>query len=139
MPFLHGGFGHLISNTFPFLVLGWIVLKAEGKAFVTATIVIILLGGLGTWLIAGKDELHIGASGLVYGYFGYVMTRAVMERNFIWIVIGLVVGLFFGGMFFGVIPGFSGRDISWEGHLCGMLAGVWFGWQRVKEVKALRE
>jgi len=136
MPFLHGGFGHLISNTIPFLILGWIVMKAEKENFIVATTVIILLGGIGTWLI-GSPGLHIGASGLIYGYFGYVMTRAIMERKLMWILIGLAVGIFFGGMIFGVFPKFGNDLISWEGHLCGMLAGAWFGWNRTKEQKLL--
>lgn len=136
MPFLHGGFGHLISNTIPFLILGWIVLRAEKENFILATTVIILLGGIGTWLI-GSAGTHIGASGLIYGYFGYVMTRAIMERKPIWIAVGLAVGIFFSGMIFGVFPTFGNNQISWEGHLCGMLAGVWFGWNRTKESKLL--
>ncbi len=136
MPFLHGGFGHLISNTIPFFILGWIVLKAEKENFIVATTVIILLGGIGTWII-GSPGLHIGASGLIYGYFGYVMTRAILERKPLWILIGVIVGVFFGGMIFGVVPVFAPNQISWEGHLCGMLAGAWFGWNRTKEAKLL--
>jgi len=133
MPILHGGFDHLISNTIPFLVLGWIVLKAEKENFILATAVIILFGGVGTWLI-GSRGVHIGASGLIYGYFGYVMVRAILEKRPLWILIGLVVGIFFGGMIFGVFPKFGQNQISWEGHLCGMLAGAWFGWNRTKKV-----
>lgn len=136
MPFLHGGFGHLMSNTIPFFILGWIVLKAEKENFIVATTMIILLGGIGTWLI-GSSGVHIGASGLIYGYFGYVMIRAIMERKLLWIVVGVVVGIFFGGMIFGVIPVYAPNQISWEGHLCGMLAGAWFGWNRTKEGKLL--
>lgn len=137
MPFLHGGFGHLISNTFPFLILGWIVLKAEKENFIVATTVIILLGGIGTWLIGRENSVHIGASGLIYGYFGYVMTRAIMEKRPLWILIGVIIGIFFGGMIFGVFPTFSANQVSWEGHLCGMVAGIWFGWNRTKESKLL--
>ncbi len=136
MPFLHGDFSHLLSNTFPFLVLGWIVLKAEKENFIVATTTIILLGGIGTWVI-GRSDIHIGASGLVYGYFGYVMIRAFLERNLPWIVTGLLVGFFYGSMIFGVLPIFK-QEISWEGHLCGMAAGMWFGWRRSKEMKALK-
>lgn len=136
MPFLHGDFSHLLSNTVPFLILGWIVLKAEKKNFIVATATIILLGGIGTWLIGRTDSVHIGASGLVYGYFGYVMVRAFMERRPKWIVTGLFVGLFYGSMIFGVLPVFK-QEISWEGHLCGMVAGMWFGWRRSAERKLL--
>lgn len=136
MPFLHGDFSHLLSNTFPFIVLGWIVLKAERKKFILVSIIIILLGGLGTWLFGREHTIHIGASGLVYGYFGYVITRAFMERNFIWITTGLLVAFFYGSLIFGALP-VQDQTISWEGHLFGMLAGGWYGWIRSKKAKEL--
>ncbi|MGJ8656550.1 MAG: rhomboid family intramembrane serine protease [Akkermansiaceae bacterium] len=137
MPFLHGDFSHLLSNTFPFLILGWVVLRAEKKNFILASATIILLGGIGTWLIGRSGSVHIGASGLVYGYFGYVMIRAFMERNLKWIITGLAVGFFYGSMIWGVLPDYQ-QAISWEGHLCGMAAGIWFGWRRSKEMKLLK-
>ncbi len=137
MPFLHGDFSHLLSNTFPFLILGWIVLQAEKENFIVATVTIILLCGMGTWVIGSNNSVHIGASGLVYGYFGYVMVRAFMERRPKWIAAGLFVGIFYGSMIFGVLPVFT-QEFSWEGHLCGMAAGMWFGYRRSKEMKALR-
>jgi len=137
MPFLHGDFSHLLSNTFPFLILGWIVLRAEKEDFIAASVTIILLGGIGTWLIGRDNSIHIGASGLVYGYFGYVIIRAFLERRPKWIATGLFVGIFYGGMFFGMLPSFN-QEISWEGHLCGMVAGIWLGWRRSKERKNLR-
>lgn len=127
-PFLHGGFGHLLANSLSFLALGFIVLKAEKKQFYAASAVIVLLGGLGTWLI-GRSSVHIGASGLIYGYFGYIMMRGFAEKKMIWILIALLVGLGFGGMIWGVLPT-VGESISWEGHLCGMVAGAWLGWKR---------
>jgi len=136
MPFLHGDFTHLLSNTFPFLILGWIVRNAEQEKFILATTVIILLGGIGTWLIGREHSVHIGASGLVYGYFGYVMIRACMERNLKWIFTGLLVGIFYGSMIMGILPNYQ-QNISWEGHLCGMAAGIWFGYRRSKLNKAL--
>lgn len=133
IPWLHGGFAHLSSNTIPFLTLGYIMLQSEGRRFYYSSIIIILLGGLGTWLIARSDAIHVGASGLIYGYFGYVMTRAIIESRPIWLFIGVLVALFYGGMIFGVLP--QGQvPISWEGHLTGMLAGIWLG----KKHKGLR-
>lgn len=134
MPWLHGGFGHLASNTLPFLTLGYIMLKSEGRRFIYTSSIIILLGGLGTWLIAGKGEVHIGASGLIYGYFGYVMTRAIIEKRALWLFTGILVALFYGGMILGVLPQ-NDRPISWEGHLTGMLAGIWIG-RKHKGLKA---
>ncbi|MFC4991758.1 rhomboid family intramembrane serine protease [Rubritalea tangerina] len=126
MPWLHGGFGHLSSNTVPFLTLGYIMLKSEGRRFYYSSAIIILLGGLGTWLIGGTGEVHIGASGLIYGYFGYVMTRAIIESKPLWLITGILVAVFYGSMIFGVLP--QGQiPVSWEGHLTGMLAGIWLG------------
>lgn len=133
MPWLHGGFGHLFSNTIPFLLLGYIMVKSEGRRFFYSSVVIILLGGFGTWLIGGKGSVHIGASGLIYGYFGYVMTRAFIESRPLWMLIGVLVALFYGSMIFGVLPQ-NGLAVSWQGHLAGMLAGVWLG----KRHKGLR-
>ena len=126
MPWLHGGIGHLVSNTVPFLILGSIVLAAEGRRFVSSSALIVLLSGLGTWLIGGVNEIHIGASGLVYGYFGYVMARAWGERRFLWILVGVFVALSHGGMIFGLFPQI-GTMMSWQGHLCGFLSGIWLG------------
>lgn len=140
MPFLHGGIAHVLSNTLPFLVLGWIMIQAEKKRFLGVSLAIILLGGIGTWLIGGigsdRPEIHVGASGLIYGYFGYVMVRAFLEKRLIWIITGLLVGFFFGGMIFGVIP-LQQDGVSWEGHLCGLLAGAWIG--RCRTVKRKKE
>lgn len=138
MPFLHDGFGHLASNTLPFLILGWIVVRAEKANFLVASTVIILLSGTGTWLI-GRNSIHIGASALIYGYLGYILARAFMERRPLWIITGLFVGLFFGGMLFGMIPGIAGHNVSWEGHLCGMIAGAWFGNRRSKNLRIARD
>lgn len=133
MPWLHGGFGHLFSNTIPFLTLGYIMVKSEGRRFIYSSFMIILLGGLGTWLIARPGSVHVGASGLIYGYFGYVMTRAFVESKPLWLLVGILVGLFYGSMVWGVLPQ-QGLPISWEGHLTGMLAGVWLG----REHKGMR-
>ena len=135
-PFLHGGFAHLLANTTPFLVLGWIVLEVERKNFIFATIAIIFLGGFGSWLIGRPNTNHIGASGLVYGYFGYVIVRAFLEKKIVWILTGVVVAFLYGGMIYGVLPN-NNHPVSWEGHLCGMLAGGWFGRRRTKQQKFL--
>mgnify|MGYP000577884508 CR=1 FL=1 len=136
MPFLHGGLEHIISNTFPFIVLGWIMIRAEKTRFLGVSLAIILLGGLGTWIIGRSGSVHVGASGLIYGYFGYIMVRAILERRILWILTGLVVGIFFGGMIFGIIP--LQQDVSWEGHLCGMLAGAWIGRCRTVKRKSVK-
>jgi len=138
MPFLHADLSHLTSNTLPLLILGGIVITVEKKKFILATVAIILLGGLGTWVFGGSNTNHIGASGLVYGYFGYVMTRAVMEKKIIWIITGIVVAILYGSLIWGIFPS-QDQSVSWMGHLCGLLAGGWFGWRRTLHEKELEE
>ena len=123
-PFLHGGFGHLMSNTVPLLVLGSLVLLSSTKQFLQITATIILVGGLGVWLFAiGSNECHIGASGVVFGYFGYLVVRGYFERTIPSLVVAaIVIFMYGGGMIFGMLPVTPG--VSWEGHLFGFLAGA---------------
>ncbi|MEO1836281.1 MAG: rhomboid family intramembrane serine protease [Akkermansiaceae bacterium] len=126
-PWLHGDWQHLIANTLTFFGLGMIVLMAEGKRFLSTTFVLVLISGLGTWIIGRENSVHIGASGLIYGYFGYILGRAIWEGRLSWIVIGIVVATIYGGMIWGIRP--TTFPISWEGHLTGLLAGGWLGKQ----------
>ena len=129
-PVLHGGFGHLISNTFPLLILGGLVAVRGQANFVGVTLFIIFVGGLGLWCVGRPwpwDDVqlvvHVGASGLVFGYFGYLVARGWYERSFLSIIVALLVILVFGsGIFLGLLP--TAPYISWEGHLCGLVAGV---------------
>ncbi len=130
MPFVHGDLWHLVSNTLPLLVLGWFVLLRGVTEFVEVTIVVAGLGGLGTWTIGGASSLHVGASGVVFGYLGYLLWRGWLERSFFSLAVAVIVGLFYGGALWGVLPGKPG--ISWEGHLCGLLAGAACAWLMVR-------
>ena len=121
-PLLHGGLGHLFGNTIGILIFGWMVMLREESHFYAVTGLTWLLGGLGTWLVGATDSVHIGASGLVFGYFGYLLLAGFFERRFFSILLSLLVLFAWGGMIFGVLPGQAG--ISWEGHLFGFLAGV---------------
>ena len=120
-PFLHAGFAHLISNTIPFLVLGWFVMLQETGEFFIVTPIIMLVSGLGVWLI-GSPGVHIGASGVVFGYLGFLLARGLFERNFLSIVLSLLVGCLYGSLIWGVLPIQIG--VSWEGHLFGFIGGV---------------
>ncbi len=120
-PFLHSGFGHLAANTAPFLVLGALVMMRGVRDFVSATVVITVVGGLGVWLF-GRSATHIGASGLVFGYMGFLLLVGFLERSIIGILVAVVVGSVYGGMLWGVLP--QRPCVSWEGHLFGFLAGV---------------
>lgn len=121
-PLLHGGFGHLIANTIPLAVLGWLVLTTRRLAkFVLISLIVVLIGGLGTWLVAPRTSLHIGASGLIFGYFGFLLAIAYFERSIQSFLLAVLVILFYGGMIFGVFPRQDG--ISWQSHLFGLFGG----------------
>lgn len=122
MPFLHGGFPHLIANTVPFLLFGWLILTRGVKQFLGVTLIAGLLGGLGVWMFGATGSVHIGASLLIYGYLGFLMAIGFFERKPLSIVLSLVVGYCFWRALAGVMPGQVG--ISWEGHLFGFLGGI---------------
>lgn len=121
-PFLHANVSHLAANTVALLVLGLILFTLEGPRMFGITAVIIFFGGLGTWLIGRGGSIHLGASGLIYGIFGYVLAAGIFKRSIASIMGAIVVLLLYGGMIWGVLPSQTG--VSWEGHLCGFLAGV---------------
>ncbi|MEM7251357.1 MAG: rhomboid family intramembrane serine protease [Pseudomonadota bacterium] len=120
-PLLHGNFAHLIANSAPLLILGGLVSLRGHQAFVGTTIGITLIGGLAVWLLA-RNALHVGASGLVFGYFGYLVGRAWLERSLRAIVPAGVAVVLYAGLVWGVLP--TERGTSWESHLFGLLAGV---------------
>ena len=120
-PFLHGGLGHLMANTIPFLVLGWFVMLQETSDFFVVSAITMVVSGLGVWLF-GAPSIHIGASGVIFGYLGFLLLRGYFERNFASILLSLIVGFLYGGMIWGVLP--TQLGISWEGHLFGFIGGV---------------
>src|SRR3954449_3807172 len=125
-PFLHAGFGHLIGNTIPFLVLGAMIALSGLARVVSATLIIALVGGLGVWLFAPSGTDHIGASGIVFGYASYLIARGIFSRNMLHLGVGIFVIAIYGStLLFGLAP----RDgISWQGHLFGAVGGVGAAW-----------
>jgi membrane associated rhomboid family serine protease len=121
-PFLHGDFSHLIANTVPFLILGWLVMLQETSDFFVVTGLTMLVGGLGVWLFAAPGSIHIGASILIFGYLGFLLLRGYFQRNIPSILLSILVFLLYGGTIWGVLP--SRPGISWQGHLFGFLGGV---------------
>ena len=121
-PFLHVGFGHLLSNTIPFVVMG-LVIAAEGTRRLLGVFAIVaLVSGLGTWLVAPEGTIHVGASGVVFGFSTYLITRGWFNRRPGQIAIGLVVVVLWGGV---LVAGLQPREgISWQGHLFGAIGGV---------------
>ena len=121
-PFLHGGFEHLLGNTVPFLVLGAaIALSGLARiAVVAATVAVV--GGLGTWLVAPAGTVHIGASGLVFGFAAYLVARGAFSRRALHLGVGLLVLAVYGTtLAFGFVPT---PGVSWQGHLFGAVGGV---------------
>jgi len=121
-PFLHASFGHLISNTVPFLILGLAIALLSAGRVLAVTAIILLVSGVGTWLTAASGSVTVGASGIVFGYATYLISRGVFDRRAGEIAIGVLVGVVFGGaLLSGLIP-HSG--ISWQAHLFGGVGGV---------------
>lgn len=120
-PFLHNGIGHLVSNTIPFLILGWVIAASGIARYVQVTVIVAVVAGFGTWLVGPSNSLHLGASALVFGYLTYVLGRAVFERKIAYIVGGLIVLMLYGGVLWGLLPR---PGISWQGHLFGALGGA---------------
>jgi len=120
-PLLHGGFGHLIANTIPALVLGFIILLSGGPVWARATGTIWIVGGVGTWLTGGANTVHLGASVLIFGWIVFLVLRGFFNRSALQIVVGLGVLLAYGGALWGVLPTTPG--VSWQGHLFGAVGG----------------
>ncbi len=121
-PFLHASFAHTAANTIPFGVLGGFVILRGLKRFILVSLLVCLISGLGTWLIGGSNTVHVGASGVVFGYLGFIMGTAIFERSFVSIVLAAAAAGLYGGIIFGVLPGQLG--ISWEAHLFGFIGGI---------------
>ncbi|MCD4795094.1 MAG: rhomboid family intramembrane serine protease [Bacteroidales bacterium] len=135
-PFLHADWGHLISNTIPLFILTFVILHFYRKLWIPVTIFSIILGGLCVWAFAPKDTImiinnvskevaqnHIGASGVIFSYIGFILFSGIFRKSFKSIIIGILVFILYGGALFkGIIPGQPG--VSWQGHLFGAIAGV---------------
>jgi membrane associated rhomboid family serine protease len=121
-PFLHGGFGHLIANTIPFITLGWLIMLRETSDFFIVTAITMVISGLGVWIFGNPYSIHIGASGVIFGYLGFLLLRGVFERSVVAILLSIMVGFFYGGVIWGILPTQPG--ISWEGHLFGFIGGI---------------
>lgn len=127
-PLLHANWTHLNGNAGFVLVLGFLMTLAGLSRFIWATAIVWIVGGFGTWLIGnagappGVETNHIGASGLILGWLAFLLVFGLFTRKVWEIVIGVVVLVLYGGILLGVLPGTSG--VSWQGHLCGAIAGV---------------
>lgn len=121
-PFLHANMQHLIANTIPFLAMGWLVMLRDARHFLPVTLFAMLGSGLMAWLLGAPGSVHIGASGVVFGYFGFLLLGGWYARSFRTIALSILVAVMWGGLVLGVAPGQVG--ISWQSHLGGFIAGV---------------
>lgn len=120
-PFLHQDFNHLLFNSIPLFVLGLVILNRGWEVFILVTVCIMLLGGFTVWLF-GRRALHLGASGLVSGYFGYLLIMAYLQPSLVTVLTAILIMYYFGGIFLGIFP--QEDKISWESHLFGFLGGL---------------
>ncbi len=121
-PFLHAGFGHLISNTVPFLAMGAAIALGGLMRVALVTLIVAVVSGAGTWLIAASNSIHLGASGVVFGYASYLVSRGIFSRRLSELAIGVVVVAIWGiGLLQGLLPQ---ERISWQAHLFGAIGGV---------------
>lgn len=123
MPFLHAGWHHLLSNTAPLVLIGWVVLIGGLRVWAIVTLVVVLVGGLLTWVVGPGDTVIVGASALVFGWLGYLIARAYFTRKIRWILSTALVLIFFGTLLYGLVP-VPHSNVSWQAHVCGLVAGV---------------
>jgi len=121
-PFLHSNFSHLFFNSIPLFVLTNLILIQGYKTFYLVSIAVIILSGLAIWLF-GKPGIHVGASALIMGYFGYLLANAYYQLTATTIILAILCLYYLSGLFFSLIPT-GEKGISWEGHVFGFLAGI---------------
>jgi len=121
-PFLHGNLQHLIANTVPFVALGWMVMLRDQRRFLPVTLYAMLGAGLLAWTLGAPGSVHIGASGVVFGYLGYLLATGIYTRSAKSIVLSLATAVLWGGLVLGIAP--QSATISWQAHLGGFLGGI---------------
>jgi membrane associated rhomboid family serine protease len=125
-PLLHGGWAHLMANTLPFVIFGFLVLANGIGRFVLVTVLIWAISGLGVWLTAPAGSVTVGMSGVIFGWLTYLLVRGFFARSGAQILLAVVLFLLWGGILLGVLPGQP--QVSWQGHLFGAIAGVLAAW-----------
>jgi membrane associated rhomboid family serine protease len=122
-PFLHGSLEHLAGNALPLFSLGLIAAIPSPKRFLLMTLVVIVVGGFGVWLFSPDNSITVGASGVVFGYFGYLLLRGLVDRRPADVVISIGIALAYGYAMWNSV-GFGVEGVSWQGHVAGMVGGM---------------
>jgi membrane associated rhomboid family serine protease len=125
-PFMHASWMHIEANSGPLFVFGFLAAYRGVKKWLGVSLLIIVASGLGVWFITPSNTVTVGASGLLFGYFGYIIVRGLFDRHPIDIVIGLVMALCFAYQFTSLLP--TEEGVSWQGHLFGFVGGIVGGW-----------
>jgi membrane associated rhomboid family serine protease len=121
-PLLHADLPHLLANSAPLILMGTFVLAAGGGRFLFSTVLIALVSGLGVWFLGQPGTIVVGASGVIFGYLGVLLTRGVVEHSFWNIAVGLLIALLYGWQLLALLP--TDERISWQAHLFGFAGGV---------------
>jgi len=121
-PFLHNDFNHLFFNSVPFFILANLILLHGEAHFFLVSLIIVIVSGIGVWVF-GQSAIHIGASGLIMGYFGYLLAEAYYGLTATTVILAIIALYYFGGLIFALIPG-GRREISFSGHFFGCLSGI---------------
>jgi membrane associated rhomboid family serine protease len=125
-PLLHFNWQHLEGNSIPFLVLGFLAAYRGLTRFITVTLIVAITSGLAVWFFQSSTVLTVGASGLIFGYFGYVLVRGIFDRNLVDVIVGVLAGVMYFSILTVALPGTPG--VSWIGHAGGLVGGVLAGW-----------
>jgi membrane associated rhomboid family serine protease len=125
-PFLHSGWDHLLSNSLPFCILGFLVLLSGLARWLASSLIIIVISGAAAWSLTPAHTIILGASGLIFGWLTYLLARGIWSRRPAQVVVAAVVLLVYGGLIWGIFP--SGAGISWQAHLGGAIGGVVAAW-----------
>lgn len=139
MPFLHAGFGHILSNTLPLVILLVLLVGSKARSW-EAVVEIVVAGGVLLWVFGRRRTeagpiVHVGASGLVFGMAVFLIVSGLLERRVLSLLVAFVVVILYGGtLFWGVLPGMDART-SWDGHLCGAVAGGLLAWVLTRSSK----
>lgn len=121
-PFLHANWQHLAANSSSIFILSIVLFMFARERVILVMVLLVVFSGVGTWLIGRPGSIHIGASGLIYGIMGYLMSVGFFQRKFKAMIISIFIFVFYGGAIWGVLP--SQPYISWEGHLSGFISGI---------------
>ena len=122
-PLLHAEYGHIVANSLPGALFAGLIAMSSKRLFWQVTLLITVVGGGLTWLVGGVNTVHIGASGLIYGWLAFLVVRGFVNRRVMQIILGVILASMYSGLIWGVLP--TQMAVSWQMHLFGGLAGIW--------------